>query len=563
MRMGNWSSGGRSGRAEPPPLARTRYGDLRGKRLVIPSGQQMNVFLGVPYCKTPRRFERPEPLESWAPEVLVCRNYRNRPIQKTFVWDAFDIGVPVGEDCLFLNIIAPAHPKEPLPVIFFIHGGGYIMDCAAKYNYKKIARTLVRHDVIVVVCEYRLGLLGFLCLDDKHAKGNLGLWDCVEALRFVKENIEAFGGDPERITCVGQSAGAAAVDLLSISPVTRDLFQQTFLMAGFAESSWAISDKRLIVAFCREKALELGFERLSNAEEWTDEENEACVEYLRRLPAPLFAMSMIGDHSVIEELSLKITPVLDGELLPRPLKQLRTECKPKRTMCGVTKYEGLLFLALARKRADCKLMDFCEGRVAEILESMTETTPDGKNPLTIAAFRELYGINESLRKSKKATQLAVVNLLGDVINNAALELHVRRNVEAGGTCFRYSFDYCNPTLTAALNLAMPFVGPTHGCELAYVFDINPFVTPTIKKKADKQVLDLMTAMLTNFVKYGDPNGDPAAASSDFDFRWAPATAANPARFLSVRPQPEMRDEAENTRAVQLLPLLDAVSSKIS
>lgn len=107
--------------------------------------------------------------------------------------------------------------------------------------------------------EYRLAFLGFLCLDDKIAKGNYGVWDVIEALKFVKSNSESFGGDPNRITVMGQSAGSCLADLLSLSPVSRDLFQQCFLMGGFAENSWAISNKKLVIKFCRDKAIELGF----------------------------------------------------------------------------------------------------------------------------------------------------------------------------------------------------------------------------------------------------------------------------------------------------------------
>lgn len=147
-----------------------------------------------------------------------------------------------------------------------ILGGGYIIDSAAKYNWKKLAKTLVSKDTIVVTVEYRLGFLGFLCLDDEQAKGNYGIWDVVEALKFVKQNAFAFGGDPDNITLMGQSAGSCMTDLLSLSPVSRDLFKQTILMAGFAENSWAISNRHFVIDFCRDKALKLGFQRQSDGQ---------------------------------------------------------------------------------------------------------------------------------------------------------------------------------------------------------------------------------------------------------------------------------------------------------
>lgn len=142
--------------------------------------------------------------------------------------------------------------------------------------------------------EYRLGYLGFLALDDKEAKGNFGIWDVVEGLKFVKSNAKAFGADPNKITVMGQSAGSCMADLLSLSPVSRDLFQQNILMAGFSDNSWAISNKELVVDFCRNKALHLGFQRISNSKQWTDEENKKCMEFLREIPCQKFAMTMIG-----------------------------------------------------------------------------------------------------------------------------------------------------------------------------------------------------------------------------------------------------------------------------
>jgi carboxylesterase 2 len=122
----------------------------------------------------------------------------------------------------------------------------------------------------VVTVEYRLGYLGLLCLDDKHCKGNFSVWDIVEALKFVKQNAKAFNGNPNMITVAGQSAGSCLSDLLSLSPVSRDLFQQTILMAGFSENSWAITKKSLVVDLCRNKALKLGFQRTSDCKFWNE-----------------------------------------------------------------------------------------------------------------------------------------------------------------------------------------------------------------------------------------------------------------------------------------------------
>jgi carboxylesterase type B len=151
-----------------------------------------------------------------------------------------------------------------------------------------LKRNLVRHGVIVVTIQYRLGLLGFLCSGDDECPGNLGLWDQLFALRWVNRNIAAFGGDPGRVTLFGHSAGAASIDLLSLSPLSRHLFQQMILMGGSAETMWALSAKEVLVQHCRRKARQLGFRPSKEEGQWDREESRRMLDFLRSLPAEKF-----------------------------------------------------------------------------------------------------------------------------------------------------------------------------------------------------------------------------------------------------------------------------------
>ncbi|CAD5227774.1 unnamed protein product [Bursaphelenchus okinawaensis] len=275
----------------PHPAVDTEFGPIEGKRILLRDRRVVNVFLGVPFAEPPignRRFKRPESPEPWT-KTLPCKVYKKRPMQTNYIWDITHTGRGVSEDCLYLNIMAPAWSnkefKNGFPVCVYVHGGGYVMDSAAGYRYGNIARTLVSKEVLVVTPEYRLGYFGFFCLDDKHCKGNFALWDQAMALKFVKDNIAKFGGDPEKITVMGQSAGGTSTDLLSLSPITRDLFHQKICMAGSAENQWSMSEKEWVIKRCREKALKLGFVRTSESPEWTEEENKQCMEYLRKLPS--------------------------------------------------------------------------------------------------------------------------------------------------------------------------------------------------------------------------------------------------------------------------------------
>uniref|UniRef100_A0AC34FSA9 Carboxylic ester hydrolase n=1 Tax=Panagrolaimus sp. ES5 TaxID=591445 RepID=A0AC34FSA9_9BILA len=195
-----------------PPEVQTEYGRICGKNFILPDGKITNVFLGIPYAKPPvedLRFEKPQPPEPWK-ECLNATKYKSRSIQKDFIWDFLELKVGKSEDCLYLNIMTPEIcDSKKYAVMVYIHGGGYVMDSAVKYHYTKICR---------------LGFLGFFTTDDEISVGNYGIWDQYMALKFVKDNIANFGGDPNNITVLGQSAGAVSVDLLSLSPFSRGSF---------------------------------------------------------------------------------------------------------------------------------------------------------------------------------------------------------------------------------------------------------------------------------------------------------------------------------------------------
>ncbi|KHJ95927.1 hypothetical protein OESDEN_04119 [Oesophagostomum dentatum] len=137
--------------------------------------------------------------------------------------DHIDYG-KTSEDNLYLNVFTPAwDPSDTagFAVMVFIHGGGFISDSAVKYGDSDICEHLCTKDVVVVTVQYRLGYLGFFSTGDEVCPGNFALWDQTLALKWVQENIAFFNGNPQNVTVMGQSAGGASVDLLSICPASR------------------------------------------------------------------------------------------------------------------------------------------------------------------------------------------------------------------------------------------------------------------------------------------------------------------------------------------------------
>lgn len=222
-------------------LVHTPAGTLRGRRL-----GSVDAFLGIPYAAAPvgaLRWRPPEVLAPWAgvreATAFGASAWQVLAPQGFGPWTpAFVVSGPISEDCLFLNVWAPAAAAAaPRPVLVWIHGGAFVQGSGAVPVYH--GHALAGEGVIVVTVNYRLGVLGFLAhpeltreSDAPEACGNFGLLDQIAALRWVKSNIAAFGGDPEAVTVAGQSAGALSVHMLVASPLAQGLFQRAVALSG-------------------------------------------------------------------------------------------------------------------------------------------------------------------------------------------------------------------------------------------------------------------------------------------------------------------------------------------
>ncbi|WP_159981631.1 MULTISPECIES: carboxylesterase/lipase family protein [unclassified Novosphingobium] len=220
------------------PIAETKTGKVSG---VMEEG--VISWKGIPFAAPPvgeLRWRAPQPAAAWQ-GVRAATAYAHDCMQKPFPSDAAPLGTPPAEDCLYLNVWKPAHAtgtaKGKLPVVLWVYGGGFVNGGSSPPTYS--GRELAEKGVVVVSFNYRLGRFGTFAHPQLSAKdadggmlGNYGTLDQVAALKWVHDNIAAFGGDPGNVTLMGESAGGFSVHMLLTSPLSQGLFHRAVIMSG-------------------------------------------------------------------------------------------------------------------------------------------------------------------------------------------------------------------------------------------------------------------------------------------------------------------------------------------
>jgi para-nitrobenzyl esterase len=298
----------------------------------------VRAWLGVPFAAPPvrdLRWRAPQPVHTWdgifqadrfAPMCL--QPLRFRTMNHYFGTEA------TSEDCLYLNVWAPAAPAQKLPVIVWIYGGGFTVGSASMANYDGAA--LAATGVVRVNIAYRVGALGFfshpdLTTEGNGASGNYGLMDQIAGLQWVKRNIAAFGGDPENVTIVGQSAGSMSVALLQSSPQAAGLFHKTVGMSGSP-----FGDTMTPVSLAQAESDGVRFQQALKAD---------GVQSLR---------DIAGDRIISTPFARASAIVVDGAVLPDTPAQVFSQGAQNNVpvMLGYTRDESFLNLGPVKTVAD-------------------------------------------------------------------------------------------------------------------------------------------------------------------------------------------------------------------
>ncbi len=460
-------------------------GLVRG--LVVGQDESVHHYRGIPYAAAPvgdRRWRPPQPASPWN-GVRECYKFGAAAPQLASPMLATIPGMALesatNEDCLFLNVWTPAAAAgKPLPVMVWIHGGGYVIGASSQRLYD--ATDLASRGVVVVSINYRLGMLGFLAhpqlsAESAHgASGNYGLLDQIEALRWVQRNIAAFGGDPRRVTIFGESAGGGSVFSLLVSPLAKGLFHR-----AIAESGPALNFAHLKKSF-------YGFER---AEQTGIELAKACgaPEGPEQLAA-LRAMSAEQLLKAVPSLEqprefairgnlLRLAPVVDGWVIhDDPMTTLAAGCQNDvPLMVGANRDEGTMFTLVAKMP---KSVDEWNSALEKNFGAQA------------AALRELYPVTAAGDMRR-----AMADLLGDFVFVAPARYVARHMGSVSSPAYLYHFAHAPAGPTGRM------LGAHHAAEIAYVLD-NLELVPGVST-TDEQIRDALTSYWVQFAATGNPN----------------------------------------------------------
>lgn len=488
-----------------------------GGSVAVPaaSADGVRAYKGLPYAAAPvgqNRWREPQPVQPWKGVRPVDRLAPNC-LQPKLFRDIDPFAPSMSEDCLYLNVWSAAKPGERRPVFFWIHGGGYRAGYGGELRHD--GTVLAQKGLVVVTINYRLGVFGFLAHPEltaessHHASGNYALMDMIAALKWVKHNIAKFGGDPDRVTIAGESAGSDAVSRLMASPEAAGLFQRAIGESGAAFGTMHTD------TLADAEAKGLAFAKAMDG---------ADLAALRaRSSAEILALTL--DPNANWDLG----PDVDGWILPQTPREIFAAGKQNDVplLAGWNADEGSLFAGgvFGGQSLEATLQARFGDKAAEA-EQFYPLSADAQS-------RDTYA--------------------GDVVIAQPTWNWVMAQTQTGhAPVYLYRFDQYPPIPPDWFGPAFAgkFVGAFHSGEIPYVFG-HPGILPGWQASdADRKLADTMSSAWAAFATNGDPNGaglpqwtayDPEGSALRMVF--GPQTGEAPdsdlprQRFLEGNPKP--------------------------
>lgn len=425
--------------------------------------EDLMIYKGIPFAAPPvgeLRWKAPQPVQPWE-GIKETVEFGPGPIQGFGKSDAFS------EDCLYLNVWTPAKsPKEKLPVLVWIYGGGFSMGNSAGNDGSELARK----GVVLVSMNYRVGQMGFFAHPELSAEnpegvsGNYGILDQIAALEWIQENIAAFGGDPEKVTIFGESAGGISVSMLCASPLAKGLFRGAISQSG---GSFGPVEER---SYPGENMTSLDIAEKQGAKLAERLGAESIADLRAMEPDKLGGGFALAGGP---------WPIVDGYVIPDDQYKLYEAGKfnDVDVLIGYNSDEGASFSFGSNDAAAHR-----------------------------ASVEERYGpFAEELLKAYPVDGPVVTKTGRDLARDASFGWHTwswaRLQSEKGNSkVYMYYFDQ---------HPEYPEGSPQYGNGSPHGQDVD-FVFKTLKKEdtdTDYELSDIMATYWTNFAKYGDPNGE--------------------------------------------------------
>jgi para-nitrobenzyl esterase len=458
---------------------RTDAGIVEGTTV---TGTSVRVFRGVPYAAPPvgeLRWQPPQPVAPWA-GVREATAFGARCMQGR-IYEDMIFRDEASEDCLYLNVWTPARsPAEGLPVMVWIYGGGFQAGSASEP--RQDGARLAEKGVVVVSMNYRLGVFGYFSHpeltkeSEHHASGNYGLMDQTAALRWVRNNVARFGGDPGNVTIFGESAGSFSVSAQMASPLAQGLFQRAI---GESGAFFRITDHGTLAT------LPLAASEKSGAE-FAASIGKDSLAALRAMSAEdLLKAALDGKRW--------FSPNVDGWFMPKEAIDVYS--------AGEQSHVPLL----AGFNADEVRAGVVLGREKVTEKSFVADTRKRFGPAADAILK-VYPAGSDAEALESASDLA-----SDVFIRYATWKWIEMQDETGQSpVYRYQFDRKIPVAPGTKIDGKPAtaedIGARHAGEIEYVFGALDSVPDVSWPAGDRALSDLMMSYWSNFAKTGNPNG---------------------------------------------------------
>ncbi|KAM9375747.1 carboxylesterase 3 isoform 1-T1 [Pholidichthys leucotaenia] len=469
-----------------------RSGRVRGGYVTV-KGTERRVkhYLSIPFARPPvgpLRLAAPQPEEPWEGErdgskqPPMCLQDLDLVVNISRTMSVDFNPPPTSEDCLYLNVYTPAEARtgDKLPVMVWIHGGGLAIGSASQYDGATLA---AYENIVMVIIQYRLGILGFLSTGDEHAQGNWGFLDQLAALRWVQENIEAFGGDPQAVTVAGESAGGISASILTLSPRAKGLFQRVIFQSGVATLGMYTtrdpSAQTKIVAI------------LTACDHSSTEELVRCVK------------ERSADEIVAATKKMKIFlgAVVDGDFLTDTAEELlqKKEVLKVPVLMGITNHEFGWVLPQSFAPPGWENGMNREGVLALV---------NLFNPLGVSGANNLI-VDEYLKDAKTPEEIrdALTETIGDLLMTLPVVKVAGYHTDLGVPVYMYEYVYSADVLK---HNRPTFVKADHADDVPMVFggcfwDGHVKMIGNITEE-DKGFCRTMMAYWASFVRTGSPNG---------------------------------------------------------